>query len=74
MGPLRLRVAGGGGWRRLPVADAPTPRQRWEALKERGGYAVAEIDRDTPWAHTEPAWWLEMMDARRAQEVSNATG
>lgn len=56
------------------MADAPTPRQRWEALKERGGYAVAEIDRDTPWAHTEPAWWLEMMDARRAQEVSNATG
>ena len=57
----------------------PTPCQRWLALKERGGFTLAEIDavdRDTPadprnpWA--EPAWWLEMMDARRAltQELS----
>lgn len=57
----------------------PTPCQRWLALKERGGFTAAEIDavdRDTPadprnpWA--EPAWWLEMMDARQELTASGS--
>ncbi len=41
----------------------------WEALKVRGGYTIAEIDAidaNTPAMSHEPAWWLEMMEARKA--------
>lgn len=40
-------------------------QRKWEALKARGSYTIEEIeavDEETPWADTEPAWWLEMMD------------
>lgn len=51
-----------------------TPRERWEAIKARGDYTVDEIDsidRDTPWSDLgEPAWWLEMMEARNALWMS----
>lgn len=46
-----------------------TPKERWETLKAREHYTVEEIDaidKDTPWSDLgEPAWWLEMMEARR---------
>jgi len=47
----------------------PSPSDRWEALKRRGNFTVAEIDAidaDTRWQPVEPGWWLEMMAARQA--------
>lgn len=53
-----------------------TPQERWETLKARGHYTVEEtdaIDKDTPWSDLgEPAWWLEMMEARRVLRGAHA--
>jgi hypothetical protein len=53
-------------------------RKRWEALKAAGTYTSADlelIDHDTPWSHSEPAWWLEMMDAlKELQAAERAAG
>lgn len=48
--------------------NQPSPSERWAALKTRGNATLREIDdidNATPWRPREPAWWCEMMEARR---------
>ncbi len=38
---------------------------RWKKLKEEMLRKINELDDLTPWAPTEPDWWLEMMDVKK---------
>jgi hypothetical protein len=50
---------------RAPVVEPATPAAQWTALKAEMSARIEAIDRATPWAETEPRWWLEMMEVKR---------
>lgn len=45
------------------------PQSMWMNTKKELLLSIDIIDKATRWSETEPKWWLEMMDIRKA--VSN---
>lgn len=42
-----------------------TPRQKFLVEMSNLITVLDAIDKETPWQHVEPEWWLEMMDIRK---------
>jgi hypothetical protein len=42
-----------------------TPRQKFVSEMQSIISKLDAIDKETPWQHVEPEWWLEMMDIRQ---------
>lgn len=53
-----------------PVLGEVTPRQKFVSEMKPIISKLDAIDKETPWQHTEPEWWLEMMEIR--QKAFNA--
>ena len=42
-----------------------TPRQKFVSEMEQLLVKLKAIDKETPWQHVEPEWWLAMSDIER---------
>ena len=42
-----------------------TPRQKFVSEMEQLLVKLKAIDKETPWQHVEPEWWLAMSDVER---------
>jgi hypothetical protein len=42
-----------------------TPRQKFVSEMQSIISKIDAIDKETPWQHVEPEWWLEMMGIRK---------
>jgi len=40
--------------------------QKWKKLSQEMIDKINALDKDTPWSETEPKWWIEMSNVRRA--------
>jgi hypothetical protein len=48
-----------------PVLAEVTPRQKFVREMQSIISKLDAIDKETPWQHVEPEWWLDMMDIRK---------